>query len=149
VEAPALGGIRERSAFGNARALVATQAKRLLLMTARAARCVLARRFRVHREVIVRVYAPWTYAPIVTIGAVLFAVAIAAKATVVTGDGAMANDPIRAMVRIFEPARREQLLRAEARAQPRAVAQMTRRAFAVRSPLPARIVTADARLHAR
>jgi hypothetical protein len=86
VKAAAFGEVLEGSACGNPRALMAAQAKGLLLVTARAARAVLARSDRVHRQKVVWVHLARTHATVVAIGAGFFAVAVAAEATVLPSD---------------------------------------------------------------
>jgi len=94
MKAAAFGEIPERSTLCDPSALVARQAERLLLMTARTTRTVLPRRDRVHGQKIVRVHEPRPHATVVAISAGFFAVAIAAKAAVVSGDELVPSQPI-------------------------------------------------------
>jgi hypothetical protein len=151
MKAAPVGEIRERPTLSDPHALVARQAKRLLLMTAGAARAVLSRGRRVHGQKVVRVHEPRPHAPIVAIRARLLAVAIAAKATVVSRDALVPGEPIWTVLRVFHPLRREQLRAAQLGLELRTVAEVTRRTrTARRDRARARaLMTADARAHAR
>ena len=151
METPAFDEVADGTALGDACSLVTRKAERLLLMAARAARAVLARRLGVQRQEVVRMRLARAHATVVAISAVLLAVAAGAKTAVVSGDRAVPHDPIGPVARIFEPARRHELCVPEARLQARTEREMTRAAFAARAFRWLRVerVAADASLHAR
>ena len=117
MKAAAIGGVRKRPRHGDAGALMAGQAKGLLAVAARAFLLVFARRDGMHRDEVVRVHIARTHAAVVTIGAILFAVAIAAEAAVVAGDEFVPIQPIRTVARIMEPSRRRERAGVEAHLQ--------------------------------
>jgi len=94
VEPPPLRVVRERSGGGHPSALMAAQAERLLAVAAGAFLLILAGRDWVHVEPIVRVNAARADSAVVAVGAVLFAVAVGAKAAVIARDLLVAKDPI-------------------------------------------------------
>ena len=100
METPAFDEVADGTALGDACSLVTRKAERLLLMAARAARAVLARRLGVQRQEVVRMRLARAHATVVAISAVLLAVAIGAEATVVAGNDLVPFDPIRSVTRI-------------------------------------------------
>src|SRR6187549_1152168 len=123
MKATALSEVSERSALCDPGALVARQAKRLLLMTARAAGTVLSRRNGVHGEKIVRMHEPWPHAAVVAVGARFFAVTIGTEATVIARDALVPSQPIWPVLRVLHPLRRQQLRIAELRLESRSITQ--------------------------
>jgi len=132
MKTPALDEVADWTALGNARPLVTRKAERLLLVAARAAWAVLARRFGVQGQKVVRMRFSRAHATVVAVRTVLLAVAVGAETTVVSGDRAVSHDPIGSVTRIFEPTRRHELCVPEARLQARTEREVTRAAFAAR-----------------
>src|SRR6266542_955245 len=95
------------------RALVAREAKLLLLVAARAARVVLARGDGAHRDPVIGVNAARPDFTVVAVGAVTLGVAAAAKSAVVGRNALVALDEVGRVLRVHEPARRLELARRE------------------------------------
>ncbi len=103
MEATPLDQIGDRPRERDASALMAGQTERLLAVATRAFLLIFAGGHRVHLEPVVGVDAPRAHAAVMAISAVFFAVAVAAKATVVARDQLVPLDPIRAVPRVMEP----------------------------------------------
>ena len=136
----------------DADATMTISAERLQLMTTDATRIVLTRALRMHREPVVRMHFARTHASIVTIGALVFGVALGAERAVVRCHCLVTLDEVRRVRSVVHPLRRHQLARREARDHaPVRLRRVTHDALALRLPLrrATHVVTREAPRHTR
>ncbi len=151
VEAPALGGVAMGTGHRDAGALVAGNAEALLVMTAGAGGTVLAGCDGMQIQPVIRMHAPWPDAPIVTIGAVILAVAVGAKPAVRARDQLVAFNPIGPVLRMMQPARWLEPAARELGLHDARAVEMTRRARSARFAAGGvgHLVATEAAAHAR